>query len=245
MTLEVIGAGFGRTGTMSTREALNKLGYPCYHMTEVVLNPANRRHLRFWQQVAHSPEGAQHDWETVFGTYRAALDFPAVTVWKELLAAYPDAKVLLTLHPHGGPGWYDSAISTIWYTESMWQWKVIETLFPFGRRFGPMQRELIWNRSLRGTMPDRDRAIARYDAHVAEVIETVPPERLLVFRVTDGWEPLCRFLDEPMPNEPFPCINDRREFCWVNRAVAAGAYALLAACGLLAAGAVWGLTLLL
>lgn len=246
MTLDLIGAGFGRTGTMSTHAALNRLGFPCYHMTEIVLNHANRRrHLRFWQRVADSPPGTRHDWDAIFADYRATLDFPAVSVWKDLLAAYPDAKVLLTLHPNGAEGWYESAIATIYYSESMWQWRVIETLFPFGRRFGPMQRELIWHRSLADTMPDKARVMARYEAHVAEVIDTVPEDRLLVYCVTDGWEPLCRFLDVPMPNEPFPNINDRCEFQWVRRAVAMGAYALLATCGLAAGAAAYGLSLML
>ena len=65
VTLKIIGAGFGRTGTWSTQAALNRLGFPCYHMQEVVLNKANRRHLDFWRKVANSAAGSSHDWNSV------------------------------------------------------------------------------------------------------------------------------------------------------------------------------------
>jgi len=95
MPLEIIGAGFGRTGTMSLYTALNQLGFPCYHMVEVIGNKANKSHLDFWRRVAHTPPGTQHDWNTVFANYTAAVDNPACCVWRELLAAYPRAKVIL------------------------------------------------------------------------------------------------------------------------------------------------------
>ena len=85
MPLEIIGAGFGRTGTMSTYVALNQLGIPCYHMIEVLQNKANKGHLDFWRRVAHAPPGAKADWEKVFANYRACLDNPACCVWRELL----------------------------------------------------------------------------------------------------------------------------------------------------------------
>lgn len=96
MTLELIGAGFGRTGTWSTFTALNRLGFPSYHMQEVIINKANKGHLDFWRKVANSPPGSQHDWSRVFANYRATVDNPGCCVWRELMAAYPNAKVLLT-----------------------------------------------------------------------------------------------------------------------------------------------------
>jgi len=99
MSLQIIGAGFGRTGTLSTYTALKELGYPCYHMFEVLKNKNNKTHLDFWNNVANSPEGQQHDWNAVFKHYTATIDNAASCVWRELMQAYPNAKVLLTLHP--------------------------------------------------------------------------------------------------------------------------------------------------
>jgi len=69
---------------------------------------------------------------------------------------------------------------------------------------------MIWDGLFEGRFEDRERAIEIFEARTAEVIETVPPDRLLVFTVADGWEPLCAFLDVPIPDTPFPHLNDRR-----------------------------------
>jgi hypothetical protein len=209
MALKVIGAGFGRTGTWSTKEALDQLGLRCYHMTEVIVNKANKGHLDFWRKVANAPPGAQQDWNQVFTGYAATVDNPGCCVWRELIAAYPDAKVLLTLHPRGGEAWYESTIDTIYFTETMWQFRVLELLTPFGRKFGDMSRKLVWGRTLAGVMGDKAKAVARYNAYVDEVKAAVPREKLLVFTVDQGWEPLCRFLGAAQPAGPFPNLNDR------------------------------------
>jgi hypothetical protein len=229
MGLKIIGAGFGRTGTWSTYVALNQLGFPCYHMKEVLLNKANASHLGFWRRVADAPPGTPQDWDRVFANYTATVDNPGCCVWRELLAAYPDAKVLLTLHPKGAEAWYESTIETIYFTERLWQWKVLEWLTPFGRRFGAMSRRLIWQRTLQGTMPDRIRAIERYWAHVEEVKAAVPPDRLLIFQVTEGLGPLCAFLGVPVPDEPFPNVNDRAAVQKTIQSVMRGGYVMLAA----------------
>jgi hypothetical protein len=228
MALKVIGAGFGRTGTWSTFAALKQIGFPCYHMQEVILNKANKSHLDFWREVARSPAGVQHDWNRVFAGYTATVDNPGCCVWRELLAAYPDAKVLLTLHPRGAEAWYESTLDTIYFTEKLWQWKVLETLTPFARKFGDMSRRLIWQRTLQGTMPDRARAISRYQAHIEEVKAAVPPERLLIFRVTYGWAPLCAFLGVEPPADPFPNLNDRASIKQLIRGVIRGGYVTVA-----------------
>src|SRR3984957_10772434 len=125
------------------------------------------------------------------------------------LAAYPDAKVLLTLHPRGAEAWYDSTMDTIYFSENMWQFKVLEWLTPFGRKFGDMAHKLIWQRSLQGTMTDKTKAIARYEAYVDEVKAAVPADKLLVFKVDQGWAPPCAFLGVPRPTTEFPNLNDR------------------------------------
>ena len=240
MPLKIIGAGFGRTGTMSTYTALNQLGFPCYHMIEVLENKANKSHLDFWWKVANTPAGTQHNWEEVFAGYTAAVDNPACCVWRELIAAYPDAKVLLTLHPKGPDAWYESTIDTIYFTENRWQFKVLEITTPFGRKFGQLSRRLIWQRSHRGTMDDRARAIAHYKQHIEEVKAAVPADRLLIFSVDQGWEPLCRFLGVPVPAGDFPNVNDRVQIQEILGKITRGAYGILAGAAVAAAGMIYG-----
>jgi hypothetical protein len=59
--------------------------------------------------------------------------------------------------------------------------------------------------------------IATMERHNEEVKRTVPAERLLVWTASEGWEPLCEFLELPVPEMPFPHVNDRTEF--LNRVV--------------------------
>jgi hypothetical protein len=240
MPLRIIGAGFGRTGTASLHIALRQLGYPCYHMFEVLENKANKTHLRFWLDVAMAPEGAQHDWEKVFEHYTAAVDFPAAAVWRELLAAYPSAKVILTLHPKGAATWYESTYETIYSLERMWQVSVLKYMWPFLRNLSDMEHNLIWQRALKGTMKHRDKAIARYNELIEEVKSSVPHERLLVFSVDEGWEPLCRFLGIAVPSTPFPNINERAQMKRRMAGVQMVFYAVLAAVALAAAALGYG-----
>jgi len=107
-------------------------------------------------------------------------------------------------------------------------------LTPFGRKFGDMSHKLIWNRTLKGVMNDKARAVARYEAYIEEVKVAVPPDRLLVFTVTEGWEPLCRFLGVPEPDEPFPNLNDRAAIKKTIKGIIKGAYITL---GMYTAGA--------
>ena len=237
MTIELIGVGFGRTGTDSTKEALNQLGYPCNHMHEVLAQA--RTHLPFWDRVAQSEPGSQHDWSQVFANYRATVDNPAACVWRELMEAYPDAKVLLTLHPKGPEAWYESTIETIYSPESRWQWKVMRTFLPPIRRMGRMTSLLIWKRFHENTMGDREKAIERYSRHVEDVKAAVPEDQLLVFKASEGWEPLCSFLGEPVPEGPFPRTNDRAQMQKQLKKMELGAYIVLAALALITIGIGW------
>lgn len=239
MTLEILGAGFGRTGTYSLRTALNRLGYPCYHMSEVLENPANRSHLDFWHRVAFAEPGSQHDWNRVFAGYRATMDNPGCCVWRELLAAHPQARVILTLHPRGPHAWYESTLETIYAPERMWQFSLVTWFYPRARRFRQMSRRLIWGRSLARSMDDRNAAVARYQAHIEDVRAAVPPEQLLIFSADQGWEPLCRFLGTAVPDEPFPRVNERHEIQAKFRGVARGVYASLAMIALAVGGGGW------
>ena len=237
MPLQLIGVGFGRTGTNSTHQALNQIGFPCYHMLEVLENKANKSHMDFWLKVANGKPGQQFDWDEVFAHYTATVDNPACCVWRELIAAYPDAKVLLTLHPVGADAWYESTMETIYFTEGSWQFKLLALIVPPARKLAMLGHKLIWGRSHKGTMRDRSAAIARYHEHIAEVKAAVPSDKLLVFNAKDGWQPLCDFLGVAIPDMPFPRVNDRTEFRQRIVKAKIAAYGLIA----LGTGAVGGL----
>lgn len=242
MALKIIGAGFGRTGTLSLYTALKELGFPCYHMMEVLGNPENKSHLSFWRKVANSDPGTQHDWEKVFKKYTAAVDNPASCVWRELLLAYPGAKVILTVHPRGAEAWYESTIDTIYFTETKWQFKVLKFATPFGRKFGDMSRKLIWQRMHRGTMRNREQAIAHYHQHIKEVVAVVPADRLLIFSAAQGWTPLCHFLGAPIPTSEFPNVNDRSAIKKTISNITRGAYVILGLGIVAVGGLIYGAT---
>ena len=228
MTLEVIGAGYGRTGTLSTKVALNLLGFNCYHMVEVLNNKANRKHVDFWMKVAHSTPGSKHPWHRVFANYNATIDNPGACVWRELMEANPEAKVLMTLHPQGADAWYESTMDTIYFPEISWHFKVIGFFSPFAKKMGKMAHHLVWKRNHRGVMENRDAAIRLYHQHLEEVKSIVPPDKLLVFTVDQGWEPLCKFLNVDVPDVAFPMANDRKQIKMLNALMIFGAYLLLA-----------------
>ena len=222
--------GYGRTGTLSTYTALNQLGYPCYHMFEVIENKANKSHSPIFGTQLQTHRKLNTIGITFLKTTIAAVDNPACCVWKDLMKAYPDAKVILTLHPRGPRKcWYESTIDTIYFSETMWQFKLLKLVTPFARKMGNMSSKLIWQRSHKGTMANKPAAIALYQAHIEEVKALVPPEKLLIFTVNQGWEPLCKFLDVAVPQTEFPNVHDRAQIKKTIADLTKGAYVILGA----------------
>lgn len=203
MTIKLIGAGFGRTGTTSIKAALEELGIGnCYHMIEVLTHPS---HVRFWDKVL---DGQQRDWQQVLANYDAIIDWPGCTFYQELMAAYPDAKVLLTVRDP--EKWYESAYHTIYKLPRTPTGRLLRLLVPHFRRFFAMNDRLIWDGTFGGNFEDRQHAMAVFQAHIEAVKQTVPADRLLIYDVSEGWEPLCNFLGVPVPKDkPFPRLNDR------------------------------------
>ncbi|TPE50132.1 sulfotransferase family protein [Amaricoccus solimangrovi] len=200
MSLQIVGAGFGRTGTHSLREALDTLGLgPCYHMIEIIQDPD--RKVPQW--VAASEGKA--DWDAIFEGYGSTVDWPSAAYWKEILAHYPDAKVILSTRP--AEGWYDSFSETI-----AWLMATPATLPPHLQPWLTMASDLVTKTTFGGRPTDREHAIAVFNAYEAEVKASVPPDRLLVFQASEGWEPLCRFLDKPIPATPYPRTNTKDDF---------------------------------
>jgi hypothetical protein len=197
----VIGAGFGRTGTTSLKRAIEILGLgPCYHMQIAMTRPG---HARFWLR-AKSGSVSAAEWRKFFRNYGATVDWPACEFYRELMVAFPSAKILLNVRDP--ESWYDSTHSTLYAVKD-----ALPTWFPASVL--RMQDALIWRGRFKGQFADRASAIAEYRAHIAEVREFVPADRLLEYRVEQGWEPLCDFLKRPVPvSIEFPRVNDRRYF---------------------------------
>jgi hypothetical protein len=198
MGLQVLGAAWGRTGTLSVKLALERLGFgPCYHMLEVFRT--HPEHQALWVDAAR---GAPIDWEALFDEYRAAVDWPACAFWTELTKAFPDLRTVLVVRD--AQHWYESFDATIRAGIPTEEPGADDTT-------AMMLHEVIFKRSFGGAI-DRAHLVDRYEQHVDHVRSLLDGDRLLVWSLTDGWAPLCSFLRVPEPDEPFPRLNDRNDF---------------------------------
>lgn len=194
MPLSVIGAGFGRTGTLSLKLALEQLGFgPCYHMTEVFKNP---KAPGYWEAAA---DRLPLDWKEVFAGYRATVDWPSATFWRELSQAFPTAKLILTVRD--SEAWFASTQATIFK----------RSFDDLDDAFQRMVSKAI-GRLFDQNLHDKDRLIAVYERHNETVQRLIPPERLLVYNVAEGWGPLCDFLGVTAPDAPMPKVNTSEDF---------------------------------
>jgi Sulfotransferase domain len=199
--LEIIGPGFGRTGTNSLKLALEHLGLgPCHHMFEVRDNPEL---LPDWEVAAR---GETVDWDRVFCRYRSQVDWPGARYWRELAKHFPKAKVILTVRDPDA--WFDSVQATI-----------APFLNARGKHPSPhvnaiaeMAHETIEVQIFDNRMSERNHATRLFREHIAEVQSAIPAERLLTFDLRDGWQPLCDFLEVGVPEIPFPQTNSSKEF---------------------------------
>ena len=202
MSLAVIGSGFGRTGTASLKLALEMLGFgPCHHMEEVLNHPEQVAH---WQAYV---AGKPVVWDEVFSGYRSQVDWPGAHVWRELAGEYPKAKLIHSVRPEDA--WWASFSATIGKLFTMY--KDMPMPPHVAAMMGAMEIAIM--QQTFGCPPtDREGVLAAYRRRTEQVRAAMPSERLLVFDVTEGWGPLCSFLDVPVPNEPFPRKNSTEEF---------------------------------
>lgn len=201
MTIKVIGAGYGRNGTLSLKNALETLGFDrCYHMLD--LNQEKDEDLA-WMALAR---GEQVDFDKLFEGYQASVDWPSCNFWREQLAWYPEAKVILS--ERDPDRWYDSIMNTI-YPSSVAAKNFDD---PMMQRRSKMVFEVIWDGLFDGRMDDKQHVIDVYLAHNQAVKDEVPADRLLVFESSQGWDPLCAFLEVPVPDEPYPRVNSTEDF---------------------------------
>jgi hypothetical protein len=208
--VKLIGAGLPRTGTMSRKLALEMLGFgPCYHMFPILNRPELARP---WRRALDGDV----DWGTIFDGCQSTLDWPGAFFYRELMEAYPDAKVLLGVRE--GDSWARSMRDTIW--GSMYGDSLIRHLSdarcavdPDWNDYIELMKEM-WARSglLNGESTTDEFMVGAIQRYQEEVQQTVPSERLLVWSLADGWEPLCEFLEVPVPEEPFPHVNSAQQF---------------------------------
>jgi hypothetical protein len=191
MALQVIGAGMGRTGTLSLKIALEQLGFgPCYHMEEVFAHP---EHRQLWVSAA---QGAP-DWETIFDGYQATVDFPGSSLWRELTDYYSQAKVILSVRD--AESWFESTQASIFRPDM-----VAASKHGPHAEFGKHVVYAMFD----GKMNDRQHLVEVFNAHTEAVKSAIAAQRLLVFEAAQGWQPLCDFLDVPIPDTPYPRSND-------------------------------------
>lgn len=201
MALDVVGAGFGRTGTMSLKLALEMLGFKkTYHMAELFQHP---EHLPHWEEARRTGEC---DWDAVFRDYRAAVDWPACNYWQTLSEHYPRSKVILTLRDPDG--WFRSIHNTIYPTSVA----ALKSDEPFQQRWAKWSNGLIWEDTFHGRVEEREHAIEIFNANTKAVTSTIAADRLLLYEAGDGWQPLCDLLDCEIPNQPYPKVNTTEEF---------------------------------
>lgn len=200
MTLEVIGAGFGRTGTMSLKFALEILGLgPCYHMMEVQKNPG---HSEAWRAaIDGSP-----DWNQLFHGYQSTVDWPSTYFWRYLSQHFSNAKIILSVR--SAESWLESIDATIFQalrTPSISPNPAIGV-------HREMVRKIIFELTFGQNIDDKAHVISIYNRHNEEVIRSIASDRLLIFDAAQGWDPLCQFLGKPIPNLDFPHVNSSEEF---------------------------------
>lgn len=199
MSLNVIGAGVGRTGTYSLKLAINQIGLgPCHHMEEVLHNMSTQ--VPLWSAAA----SGQPDWSRIFLGYKSTVDWPTACFFRDMLKAYPAARFVLTVRDPDK--WADSFSATIYKLigsadeapQEMRAWLkmasevITKTGFPLGL--------------------ERDELVQAFITHNEAVKKAIPTRQLLEFEVKDGWQPLCDFLEVPVPTIDFPRTNHREEF---------------------------------
>ena len=199
--MKVIGAGFGRTGTLSLKAALERLGFgPCYHMVEFLEHP---EHGPLWVSALR---GETIDWADVFAAYESTTDWPACNFWRELADAYPGARVVLTVRDP--ERWWNSIESTLFAAMRAGALPGSPAAAAEMRQMS----ELLMGATFDGRIADREHVVRRFEEHNDRVRRGIPPDRLLVYQVSQGWGALCDFLDVAEPDEPFPHLNEGANF---------------------------------
>jgi hypothetical protein len=205
MPLKVIGAGLSRTGTLSLKLALEQLGFgPCFHMTEFI-GPKYEPRRALWERAM---DGEEPDWEAMFAGYSSAVDMPTHLYYRKLSRTYPQAKVILTVRD--AASWYRSSAATVWAAAPPGPTRPPDRLDRAAKMKAASIREVGFD--VLEDPRNEPLTMALFNRYSEQVKRDVTTERLLVFAVSEGWEPLCNFLGVPVPQTPFPRENAAAEF---------------------------------
>jgi len=212
MSLQVIGTGVGRTGTHSLKLALEQLGFgKCYHMEELLQHPEG---LIYFE---NAEKGEHVEWSKLFEGYNSAVDYPVARYYKQIITAFPEAKVIHTIRD--AESWYKSAMETIFWASKPSFGRMLKMMIrmPFSSNIRKIFPVLKYDGSMVDNIYGKDlknkqEVIKRYNEINEETLNFIPKDRSLVYDVKSGWEPLCNFLNVPIPQTPFPRSNTREEF---------------------------------
>ena len=213
MSIKVIGAGLPRTGTNTLRESLEILGISkTYHMKQLLVHPEN---LHYWTTLKAT---GTTDWEGLYDGYQATVDFPCYPWYKEHMKQYPDAKVILSTRPF--EKWYTSYSSTIWKAQNppdaeraaMGERIAADPRLQTVMKVMGFSKQVMSEEHFQGKFLDKEFMEKVFNDHHEEAKRYVPAEKLLVYDVTEGWEPLCKFLNVEVPAEPLPHTNKKEDF---------------------------------
>jgi Sulfotransferase domain len=205
--MKLIGAGFGRTGTMSMKAALEEIGYgPSFHMIDLIRDPSP---LPYWAAAA---VGEKVDWTEGLAGWESSVDWPGCTFWEEMAETWPDVPILLNVRDP--ESWYRSCVNSIHEAKEMAMRGELEgaSESPPPPEVMEMINNLIWNGTFHGRFMEKEYALDVFRRHNEDVKAKVPADRLLVYEVGEGWEPLCEFLGVEVPDTPFPHLNDTASF---------------------------------
>ncbi len=210
--LKVIGTGLGRTGTHSLKLALEHLGFgKCYHMMELFQKPQG---LKYFKKAERNESV---NWDELFKGYSAAVDYPVARYYKQITQYYPEAKVIHSIRDP--EEWYESASATIFWASKPYSFRILKLAIhlPFSPEARKRIPVLFYNRRLSryefgNDLKNKKKVIERFNRHTEEVLSVIPKEQLLIFDPKTGWDPLCRFLNVPVPSRQFPKSNTRIDF---------------------------------
>lgn len=204
--MKVIGVGLGRTGTNSLKESLNILGFgPCYHMSEIYESIDDEK---LWLEVYKCDNDGIFN--KIFKKYNSTVDNPSTYFYKRLIKLYPEAKVVLTIRDVND--WYKSAKNTIYPESKSLKAKISCIISPRFKRICELHNIVTWEGIFNNNFSDEEYSKNVFINHIEEVKNFVQKDKLLIFNVKEGWEPLCNFLDVPVPDLQFPYTNNTLEF---------------------------------
>ncbi|GJJ12920.1 hypothetical protein Clacol_007167 [Clathrus columnatus] len=200
--IEVIGVGLGRTGTTSLWAALDILGFgPAYHPMQ-----SQTEDWAAWAEILEGKDTSPEAFDRILRGYRSVVDSPVATMYREVYAAYPNAKFILTVRDP--VKWAESIKTTTLKSYILFSKHENQLTPEIGALFRWCKAYFDGYHKGRLVM-HAEEEIENHNEHVKALI---PTDRILIYDIKEGWDPLAKFLGVPKPDVPFPRLNDREAF---------------------------------